>query len=179
MFRHSISVGICAYVLGRRNQINPNQAFLAGILHDVGKLALVSSYPEIYAEARILHQKEDILMVDAEQRVFGFDHAAIGAALCSHWHFPKEICDAIGGHHQLADYAESAQTPIAITPLMEVVHLANVIAHALNMESDMQSSVPRISEVAWTNLAGTKEKLVNDFVDMQGMYSKLAMLVNM
>lgn len=178
LFRHSLAVAICASVIGRNNKLDANLLFLAGILHDIGTLALMSTYPELYAEVEKCLRCEDLLRYEAEQRVFGFDHATIGAALCRHWNLPEALSQAIEGHHFLGNSPASPQETQHMELLSGVVHLADAIAHGLNLEEDTHSTVPPISDAVWYRLSGRQDQLVNDFSEIKNLYRELIVLVD-
>jgi HD-like signal output (HDOD) protein len=74
-------------------------AFTAGMLHDIGKLMLADSLPKEFAEALELAAKEGIPQVQAEQSVFGADHAGLAAYLFGLWGLPASIVEAVAFHH--------------------------------------------------------------------------------
>ncbi len=176
-YRHSLSTAICAAVLARNNKLDVSALFLAGILHDIGTLALMAVYPALYQEARRLRLAENLFSFEAEDRVFGFDHADIGASLCRHWNLPGSIVQAIGCHHALAEAAD-ADNPIAKPDLFAgVVHLADAMAHALNLENDPCALVPPAADNIWLRLAGRQEDLAATFTEIQSLYHELVVLI--
>jgi len=100
LWQHSVAVGLTAKgvcVLARRHG-QAETAFLTGLLHDIGKIALDTCYPEDYT---IVLQKvaEGAYFVDAEREVLGMDHAEAGSLLAAEWSFPQAIVDVIRDHH--------------------------------------------------------------------------------
>jgi putative nucleotidyltransferase with HDIG domain len=178
LFRHSIAVAIVASAIGRSNKLNPNQLFLTGILHDIGKLALMATYPALYAEVQSLRETGDYLTADAEAQVFGFNHAAIGAALCRHWHLPEAIAQAIGEHHNIGGAQEMTDSSPDDRAFAEVVHLADAIALGLNLEADPCATVPPVADGAWNRWMGSREKLAINLGEIKALYLELAVLVD-
>ncbi|MBC7917250.1 MAG: HDOD domain-containing protein [Rhodoferax sp.] len=178
LFRHGLAVAICATVFGRKTKLNPNLLFLAGILHDIGKLALMATYPASYAQVQALRGDTDFLTLEAEQKVFGFNHAAIGAALCRHWKLPEAISTAVGDHHSFDDVHDVVPASTETGQLSELIHLADAVAHGLDLESDPIAMVPPISESIWNRLAGRQEQLVHDFSEIRALYQELVTLVD-
>jgi putative nucleotidyltransferase with HDIG domain len=178
LFRHSIAVAICASAIGRSNKLNPNLLFLAGILHDIGKLALMATYPAQYAEVQSLREAGNLLTIDAEEQVFGFNHAAIGAALSRHWLLPATIAVAIGDHHSFGGIHESNSNAQEYSAFAEVIHLADAVALGLNLESDPLATVPPLSERGWNRWMGSSEKLTVDFEEIRGLYQELVVLID-
>ena len=98
----------------------PPVATTAALVHDIGKLVmsrcLNASVDTIVAHAR----GRGITFVQAEQDLFGVNHAAVGAAIAIEWHFPDVVTDAIARHHD-ADLRVS-------TPVLDAVVIANIVA---------------------------------------------------
>lgn len=141
---HNVGTALCARALAQRVKINPENAFTAGLLHDIGKLVLATRFPEDFASVLAYQTEKDCTMVEAERNLLGFDHAQIGAALAQQWKFATEIGEAVGGHHTPEDHLAS--------PLTGLIHVANVMAHVLNFSGEENDLAPRISEVAWNRL---------------------------
>ena len=100
LWQHSVAVGLTAKgicVLARRHG-QAETAFLTGLLHDIGKIALDTCFPEDYA-AVLAQVAEGSTFVDAERRLLGLDHAEGGALLAAEWSFPQTIVEVIRDHH--------------------------------------------------------------------------------
>lgn len=101
-------------------------AYTAGMLHDIGKLMLANNLPELFQQALTLTQARSLPLVSAEQEVFGANHAGVGAYLLGLWGLPATIVEAVAFHH---DPRRSAATTFG--PLT-AVHVANVLEHELS-----------------------------------------------
>lgn len=143
-WRHSIGVAICARSLARQQSLDEDTAFTLGLMHDVGRLALAASFPAEMAHALEHQRATDALPLDAERAVLGIDHAAVGAMLADHWRFAPALGLAIAGHH------EPPRSPHAC--LSDVLHVADNIAHALDLSGLEHDSVPPLSMAAWLRL---------------------------
>ncbi len=101
LWQHSVAVGLTAKGICRltRRHGQAETAFLCGLLHDIGKIALDTCFPEAYQEVL-----EDVTAgrtyLEAERGRMGMDHPAAGALLASEWHFPDTITDVIRDHHE-------------------------------------------------------------------------------
>lgn len=102
-------------------QANPDDAYLGGLLHDLGKLVLVSAYPEQYESvvAESLQQQD---LLETEQNHIGATHPEIGAWLVADWHLNSLIGDAISYHHETPDRVKGA------FPLVKIVYAANELS---------------------------------------------------
>lgn len=117
---HSVSVGLVAEIIARETRIaRPEDAFTAGVLHDIGKLAMMLAEPEEFAEVVDLVLNEGLRYVEAEQAVFGIGHEHVGARLAQRWKFPEPLCEAIKRHHRDRPAA-------AIEGLGDIVAVANL-----------------------------------------------------
>ncbi len=153
-WRHCLGVASCAESLARDARLRPETLFLAGLLHDIGRLVLVATYPEAFAETLRRRVLDDCPPVEAERAVLGFDHAQIGGALCRHWRIPESIADAVERHHRVTQGSAGAPADMA-----DVVHAADVIAHALDLAGDIEAMVPPPDAAAWQRLGLDQQHL--------------------
>ncbi len=101
LWRHCVAVALTSKLIYRREfRQSGDNAYAAGLLHDIGTIVLKEFASEACAEVeRILAEgQRDIVTVETE--IFGFDHALLGQAITEAWNFPSEFNDAIGGHHR-------------------------------------------------------------------------------
>lgn len=123
--RHSREVAECARMIAEletSDQRTIDDAWLAGMLHDIGKIVLASSMPGSYQEAVRLAQLEGKSLWAAEREVFGTSHAEVGSYLLSLWGLPSPICEAVGTFRSHRTY-ESDGNFMPVT----AVHVANVL----------------------------------------------------
>lgn len=81
-----------------------DQAFLAGLLHDMGTMVLASNAPEDFLRAHELAKNENIDISHAEKRVFGTTHAEVGAYLLGLWGIDDDVVSAVAYHHKPGDF---------------------------------------------------------------------------
>jgi len=113
-------VGIVAEVIARDTRVaRPEDAFTAGVLHDVGKLAMMLSEPELFTELLDLVKHEQMRYREAELAVFGIGHEHVGARLAERWKFPEPLVAAIREHHPARGVPE-------ISGMSDVVAAANL-----------------------------------------------------
>ncbi|KKO62963.1 Ribonuclease Y [Janthinobacterium sp. KBS0711] len=144
-WRHSLATAIAARLLAPHLRVNPETAFTAGLLHDLGTLVLVTRFPAEHALVRSYRQAHDCQMADAELAVIGIDHAQVGSALAAYWKFPETIQQAVADHHAI-DRLEAGGLPLA-------VHLANAVALALDLAGVDDALVPPLSPAGWRSVA--------------------------
>lgn len=97
---HGLAVAMIAEVMARHSQLAPpDEAFTAGILHDIGKLVMNQYLHDEFEAAASTATAKGIPLERAEDEVFGFSHPELGKRLAEVWRLPQALCDAIGSHH--------------------------------------------------------------------------------
>ncbi|MBF0558066.1 MAG: HDOD domain-containing protein [Nitrospirae bacterium] len=146
-WRHSIACGVIARIIaGYRREPNVETFFTAGILHDIGRLVM---YTKIPAEcSNILSQvaKNPQLLFKAERERLGFDHADVGGLLLKEWKLPQNLTEAVAYHH---NPDKASQYPVEAA----AIHIADILAHAMQLGSSGEKYVPSLSEEAWAKLS--------------------------
>ncbi len=122
---HCLAVGALARRIAMSMGPNPaavDQAFVGGLLHDIGKLVLVSNYPEQYQDALRRAREDQVQISEAEYALFGTSHAEIGAYLLWLWGLPDPITEILALHHHPSRDAEAQ-------PAVVAVHFANALVN--------------------------------------------------
>lgn len=121
LWEHSTLTGVVAGKLSTYVEVDVDRetAFTAGLLHDIGKVALSNVYRKRYAKVMARTYNEGLSFVEAERQEFGFDHAVLGAHVAETWQLPAALVSAIRHHHQpassYADHSPEHAQLIAIT----------------------------------------------------------------
>ncbi len=87
---HSVACGVVARLLAT-NSDSQERFFIAGLLHSIGKLILFSQYPKESSEILSVTSNGEVVVANAERRIFGFTHAELGAELLKKWQLPPSI----------------------------------------------------------------------------------------
>lgn len=149
--RRCVLVGLGARALAKFTGHNPELAFTAGILHDIGEMLLACNFPAHYVDVLAYRKKHDCFLVLAERDVLGMDHCEVGALLAETWHFPAALHEAIAEHHAPASATAAS--------LANLIHIADAIAHGLGLDHSPDEMVMPVDHTAWQRLGLDSEKM--------------------
>ena len=145
-WRHSVACGCTARIIASmRREQNIEYFFLAGLLHDIGRLILFKEKPNEMNQAIEEARSQGCLLFERERELIGFDHARLGGVLLKEWKLPMQFVETTRYHHSPGasnDYAES----------VAVIHLADVITNGLQFGNSGEIFVPTLNEKAWVRL---------------------------
>jgi putative nucleotidyltransferase with HDIG domain len=99
MWRHSLACALIAQELARAGSMSSNDAYTAGILHDIGRLALAAISAKPYASLLETHNGSAGSILQAERDLFGFDHCEVGQHLIRDWKLPSNFESIVADHH--------------------------------------------------------------------------------
>lgn len=152
-WRHSLACGIAARLLAIQRRLpKPEKFFVAGLVHDLGRLVLYSQAPASAKAVFACYQAERQLLRQAEQKVLSFDHAQIGEALLRHWQYPPQLIEAVAFHHHPM---MAAAPPTGAV----IVHVADHLANAMQMGTSGERFVPPLNVKAWEHLGFASDTL--------------------
>ncbi|MBI5383495.1 MAG: HDOD domain-containing protein [Verrucomicrobia bacterium] len=145
-WQHSLACGLGARFLAMtRRMPKPDKFFVAGLLHDVGRLVLFCRLPAaVQTIFQEYHQRKSPLF-EIERGILGYDHAQVGEALMSHWQYPPSLGQAVGSHHR----PEECQ---AFPVEAAVVHVADHLVNAMQIGSSGERRAPPLKPGAWEQL---------------------------
>jgi len=144
-WRHSIFCGILARVLAEKKQEPEGEHFfVAGLLHDIGRLIFYRYYPVLSGESLVAAKVRKISLTEAEREIMGFDHAVIGGLLLKKWNYPSSLGKSVRFHHEPGE--------VLIIDEPAVVHVADCVTVALDMGSSGEGLVPPLHPEAWDNV---------------------------
>ena len=114
LWRHSLATAMASERLVKTLRLDVDGAFVIGLLHDFGKVALDSLYPDSFTEAAREAHAQQRFIREVEPRIFGIDHAEAGALLATHWNFPPGIVGPIRFHHRPSDAHYNVQETFVV-----------------------------------------------------------------
>jgi putative nucleotidyltransferase with HDIG domain len=156
-WRHSLEVAIASRMIAEQaGYTQIEEAFVAGLLHDIGLLILDHSFPEqsshVWKEAS-RHGN----LTDAEQEMWGTDHARVGQFVLEQWQLPESICGAVGAHHAVFVPGTDDRELV----LGQVVCLANLVSRftIADLERQDATMVAEHKQIIQNNLTLSREQL--------------------
>jgi putative nucleotidyltransferase with HDIG domain len=154
VWQHSLTVaGVAKHIfqLERKEKAAADEAFTAGLLHDLGLIILASNLPNQYAEVIAQQKNKGCLRREAELDLLGSTHAEVGAYLLGLWGLPNSIVEAVAFHHRPFDCPEKR------LDLLCVIHVGDALAHEMR-PSDSMLKGAELDE-AYVSEAGLADKL--------------------
>ncbi len=131
-WKHSICVGVTAKAIASTQQIPANQReefFLAGLLHDLGKIPMAHCFPDEYSHCLAIAREQKISLHESEVSIFGFNHQHCGAIIASKWKLNDNIVGTMKYHH------EPEKSDIDHRLLISSVAIADLYANIFEMGS--------------------------------------------
>lgn len=145
LWKHCVCCGVVASTLAAEGgSPDAERFFVAGLLHDMGRLVLFKNLPGPASRALLKAREENILLRDAELDILGWDHAILAGKLLTQWNFPASLERAVRGHHDIE--ASGGNWDAAVT------HTADALSNALRIGSSGEFFVPGLSSDAWEAL---------------------------
>ncbi|MCW5796931.1 MAG: HDOD domain-containing protein [Nitrospira sp.] len=143
LWRHSLGVAITAHILGAKAGMkNPEEVFVGGLLHDIGKVVLYVKWPDVGQQITAATKDRSQSLMETEQELFAVTHADVGGWLATAWHLPTSLREPIL-HHHMPSAAQEAKLQTAI------VHVADVLVKGLACGNPGDDLVPPLSHQAW------------------------------
>ena len=161
IWRHSMACALAARTIAKRvGYPESDRAFIAGLLHDIGKVILSVYVAEAYDEIIRRVQDEQQPFSEVEKEVLGFTHASVGARVADKWSLPADHVEAIACHHTPLDAREAPQ-------LAAIVHVADAVCMTMGIGLGGDGLYYPFDEQA-LSLIGMDEK------DVEAVISELA-----
>lgn len=146
LWKQSQTCGIISRYIGKKKSIeNPEKAYIAGLLRDIGKTILNYYVQDEYCEIVKIVEEERVPFLEAEKLVLGFDHAEIGGKVAQKWNFPKDLVEAIEYHHTPEKALENPD-------LVSIVHVADAITMMMGVGLGVDGMKYNLSQFAIDNL---------------------------
>lgn len=136
IWSHSIGCGVVARLIAEKADIDPEEAFIAGLFHDIGKLFFCKTSPKIYE--KLISQNGPQLLAK-EEKAFGMTHTEVGFRLAVSWPLAEKIKFAIKGHGSVVSESEHPE-------FVKLITLANDLAHLWGIGKQFEKPDNQIDE---------------------------------
>lgn len=158
---HSIATGIAARAVAKRMKLPQlDDAFMGGLLHDIGKLVLDQFFHEEFEKIISIVKEKDCLFIEAEKEAFeiDMDHSRIGGILGEKWNLPVNLVQVVSMHHRPIYAKDNLKVAC-------IVSFADVIVRALGVGSGGDHKIPKIDDMTWNELGisiNMLDKIIKD-----------------
>lgn len=158
-WQHSILTGTLARAIATyRREQNIESYYVAGLMHDIGRMVLYLRVPEPMVEMLKRLKKEETPLYEMEKEILGYDHAQLGASLLQSWSIPDNLSVPIRYHHT------PVQAPEAHRQRAATIYAADMIANSLAIGSSGERRVPPLNEMAW-ECVEVKDSAIPEVID--------------
>jgi putative nucleotidyltransferase with HDIG domain len=158
-WRHSIACGLCARILaGYKNIQNTERLFVAGLLHDIGRLLLYQYASADMGRLLVRARSDSSLLYKLEHETLNCDHTTVGARLVKKWKLPAMLEDIVNFHHTPQKSHNGIETTI--------VHIADIMTNAMGVGSSGEALVPPLDLKAWEKLGLSEHTLTSTIQQM-------------
>lgn len=152
-WEHAFGVGLVAKKLASFSDTIPqDQAYIAGILHDIGEVILSQQRRDEFTRVLVLAREQEIDLHQAEMGVFGTSHAEVGGLLAEQWRFPEVYIDVIRHHHD--------KDTDSMSPLTHLIYIADKICLNVGFCCKYESAEQREGEVYGVDMFELEQQLV-------------------
>ena len=137
-WQNSLACALLSEKLARACKIDTDFAYVAGLLRDIGRLALLVKYPDSYVNLLAVSSEQGFDLIATERELFDIDHCQAGAWLMAKMPFPPELCEVVAKHHD---------PPSGPFRMVHLVRIADLLADTLGFAVLPVSGLPAFGEV--------------------------------
>jgi HD-like signal output (HDOD) protein len=170
---HSIACGAAAQSIAKITGSNQKEeCFIAGLIHDIGKIILCQYLPEEFHDAYVYAKESSILFFESENALFDVTHQEIGGFLAQRWNLPTDLQNAVKFHHNPSPSHDHYM-------MTAIVHCADIFIRALDYGNGGDNKIPYMSENVWKSLGLDSIPLshlfeaINDEVEKASVFVQL------
>jgi HD-like signal output (HDOD) protein len=163
---HSIACGAASQCIARHiGYSEKEECFIAGLIHDVGKIVLCNYFPEEFEQVLLNTTQMDCLLYESERTVLGITHEDIGGIVAARWNLPLNLQSAVKYHH-------SAPMGKDVSLITGIVHVADIFVRAMDYGNGGDAKIPILSEQVWNNLGLQTKSIQSIFEDIDNDVDK-------
>ena len=172
LWNHMVAVGSIARMISQKYEIgNPDEAYMAGLMHDVG-LLLIDQYmhPQLCQVIDLIYDGVDT--TEAERQILTFDHTDLGAYIAIQCQVPERIVSAVRYHHHPSNYEGEERE------LLDIIAVANYVANHKEITSLGVQHITMPSEVVCSTLGFEVERLPAVIEELEEALDQAQILAN-
>lgn len=180
LWEHSLGCALASkLLLGSKDPVLREEAFVCGIIHDIGKVVIARNMPDAMREViKKVSGDKVINQSSAEKEIMGFTHADVGALVAENWHFPEKFSRTIKFHHHPGQSPYGSKTELAQPKLSQpkppqpespqaepgvqllyAVYAGNILAKMASLGKSPDSHVEKITSSVWSILGRREDEL--------------------
>ncbi|MDR3331004.1 MAG: HDOD domain-containing protein [Synergistaceae bacterium] len=166
LWKHSQSVAATSRYLAEKLRIgDPEEAYIGGLMHDIGKIVLNDYVRFGYSIILRLVEEDGVPFCDAERQVLGFDHAQVGGLVMEQWNLPEAYSYITTYHHAPWNLPEEMKS---FQPTVDVVHISNALCIMLGVGIGADGMQYQVSpdSLERLGLEENTESVMGEFVDI-------------
>ena len=130
-WEHAFTCGLIAKIIGEQLRLPASEMFIAGLIHDIGKLAMLMAFPSEYPILRDISNPCNTHDSSAEQAQFAVSHDQVGLQIARRWLLPEQLVMAIGYHHCPQDAPSQKKHPL-------IVQMADILSLMYCQSDEME-----------------------------------------
>ena len=157
LWEHCLGCGVWARAIAKRlKHRTPEEAFIAGLLHDMGKVLLYRFFKKELLQAVEIAAAEGLSLSEAEHRTLGTDHAVVGQAAANQWGFPPLLRYSIAFHRTPQELPRNTDEPVR--QIVAIVHVADSLCESSEIGNGGERGAGAIDESVWETLRVTEDE---------------------
>ncbi len=160
-WRHSICVGVLAKTLAKKQNVDTKQLeefFVAGLLHDIGKIPLNSQLSEEYLKALTFSRQNKCSLNFAETKILGINHSDIGKEIALQWRLNQTLTSSINYHHNIQESEENLKRFVATIALANIVtNKAEIGFSGDKFPDEKENEIFEITGLTWDDIDKAEE----------------------
>lgn len=172
-WNHSIACGAASLSVAKQvGSGEKEECFIAGLIHDLGKLIMCQYLPGEFSQALEHCVKHDQLLYESERVLFDSTHDQVGGFLAERWNLPQNLQNAVKYHHNPSPLRDHYLTTA-------IVHCADVLIRALDYGNGGDTKIPALSEQVWRSLGLDNMNLENVLESIHNEVEKASVFIQL
>jgi HD-like signal output (HDOD) protein len=171
-WQHAFTCGLAAKIVGEQLRILPSELFIAGLIHDIGKIAMLLAYPAEYPILRDISNSGGGHSTTEERIRFGIGHDEAGLRLARKWLLPEKLMMAIGFHHSPQDAPRCIEYPliVQVADILSLMHSRSETVKAQDVEKMFNDLLPDIPAIWQSNNLSWEPQTLGSWYETLAQY---------